>query len=70
MTEDVQAAIVKSLDGEEPDNFIESSFGVVVTGPPPPQMEAEEEALAEKLGEQLAKAVEAAAPDDNNGQAA
>jgi hypothetical protein len=69
MTEDVRAAIIKSLDGEEPDNLIPSSFGVVVDGPPPPGLEAEEEAFSEKLRQHLVEVVEATAPDESNGQA-
>lgn len=50
----LREALVNSLGGDEPDNFIESSAGAVVPGPPEPQSEQEEQALIDDLDPQLA----------------
>jgi len=49
----MRQAVIDSLDGDEPDNFIESSAGAAVPGPPNPKTEVEEQALIEDLDRQL-----------------
>jgi len=50
----LRQAIIDDL-GDEPDNFIESSAGAAVPGPPDPATELEEQVLIEDLDEKLAK---------------
>jgi hypothetical protein len=55
MDDELEQAVLHATGGVEPDNFVESSFGAAVTGPPDPKTEPEERALTAILSRNLAK---------------
>jgi hypothetical protein len=55
--DELEKAILHATGGVEPDNFVESSFGAAVTGPPDPKTEPEERKLMEDLDKQLKKKI-------------
>lgn len=51
--EPIREAMLKALDGHQPDNFVQSALGGAIDGPPNPRAEEEELALMQDLDAQL-----------------